>query len=75
MTIKFERDDNSPTTDRVKEIEDRRSELNALLIGNLDIIAAEEKLSAMDSGFWTRGGHTSNELITAIVKAAIGGRD
>ena len=31
MTIKFERDDNSPTTDRVKEIEDRRSELNALL--------------------------------------------
>ena len=53
----------------------RRSELNDLLIGNLDITAAEEKLSAMDSGLWTRGGHTSNELITAIVKAAIGGRD
>ena len=55
--------------------EDRRSELNALLIGNLDITAAEEKLSAMDSGLWTRGGHTSKELITAIVKAATGGCD
>ena len=53
----------------------RRSELNDLLIGNLDITAAEEKLSAMDSGLWTRGGHTSNELITAIVKAAMGCRD
>ena len=31
MTIQFERDDNSPTTDRAKETEDSRSELNALL--------------------------------------------
>lgn len=55
--------------------EDHRSKLNALLIDNLNILAAEKKLSAMDSGLWTRGGHTSKELITAIVKAATGGCD
>ena len=37
MTIKFERDDNSPTTDRVKETEDRRSELNDLLSAELGV--------------------------------------
>lgn len=35
------------------------------------VAAASKILASMDSGFWSRGGHTESQLIIAIVTAAL----